>query len=238
MFFLLLFIQIIVFVALALILRQVLTSKITGATTHLQQLSQDYTKKEERAAKLLEEGEQYYKQTRAKAQENISQLKAQFKKEIQEEKDKILKQAHTESEEIIQHASEAKQVILSEIEDRITKKAIEKSCELVEDVLSGQVKLEVHSGWVDDLIENGFKQMSKLHIGDDITEAKVTAALPLDNNQLNKLAQKLKSIFKKNITVKEEIDPKVVAGIIITIGNLVLDGSLRGKIREKIKHAE
>lgn len=237
MFFLLLLIQIFVFGALALLLRQILTHKITGATTHLQQLSRDYTKKEEQATKRLEEVEQYYKETRAKAQKEINQLKAQFEKETQEAKDKIFKQAHIESEEIVRRANKAKQVILSEIEDRIAKEAIEKACELVEDVLPGQFKLELHSGWVDDLIENGFKQMSKLHIGDDITEAKVISALPLEENQHSKLSQKLEFIFKKDITVKEEVDPKVVAGIVITIGNLVLDGSLRGKIREKIKHA-
>ena len=237
MFFLLLSIQIFVFGVLAFLLRRILTRKITGATTHLQELSQDYTKKEKQATKRLEEAEQYYKDTRAKAQQEIHQLKAQFEKETQEVKDKILEQAHIKSEEIIQHANQAKQGILSEIEDRITKEAIEKSCGLVENVLSRQFKFEVHSGWVDDLIENGFKQMNKLHIGDDITEAKVTSALPLEKNQRDKLSQKLKSIFKKNIIVKEEVNPKVVAGIVITIGNLVLDGSLRGKIRENIRHA-
>ena len=236
MFYLLLLIQLLVFGVLALLLRQLLTRNITGAAAHLQQLSQDYTKKEEQATKRLEEAEQYYQKMLAKAQEEVHQLKAQFEKETQEGKDKILKQAHIESEEIVQRANKAKQAILSEIDDRIAKEAIKKSCELVEDVLSGQFKLGVHSGWVDDLIENGFKQMSKLHISDNITEAKVTSALPLEKNQRNKLSQKLKSIFKKNVTVKEEVDPKVVAGIVITIGNLVLDGSLRGKIREKIKH--
>ena len=237
MFYLLLLIQLLVFGGLVLFLRHLLTRNITGATAHLQQLSHDYTRKEEQATKCLEEAGQHCKETRAKAQEEIHQLKAQFEKEVQEEKNKILKRAHIESEEIVQSANKAKQVILSEIEDRIAKEAIEKACELVEDVLSGQFKFEVHSGWVDDLIENGFKKMSKLHIGDDITEATITTALSLEKNQHNKLSQKLKSIFKRNITVNEKVDPKVVAGIVITIGNLILDGSLRGKIREKIKHA-
>ena len=237
LFYLLLLIQLLVFGVLAFLLSRILTRNITGATTHLQQLNQDYTKKEEQTAKRFEEAEQYYKDRLVKTQKDINQLKTQFEKETQEAKDKILKQAHIESEDIVRHANKAKQVILSEIEDRITKEAVEKSCELVEDVLAEQFKVEVHSGWVDDLIENGFKQMSKLHIGDDITEAKVTVALPLEKNQYSKLSQKLKSVFKKNIIVKEEVDPKVVAGIVITIGDLVLDGSLRGKIREKIKHA-
>lgn len=238
MFFLLLFIQILVFATLAFFLRQILTHKITGATTHLQQLSHDYTKKDQQAEKRLEEAEQYYKKMRVKAQEETDQLKAKFEQETQEAKDKIFKRAHTESDEIVQHANEAKQVMISEIEERITKQAIEKACELVEDVLAGQFKLEIHSAWVDDLIENGFKQVNKMHIGDDVTEAKVESALSLEKDQRDKLSQKLKSIFKKNITVKEKVEPKVVAGIIITVGNLILDGSLRGKIREKIRHAQ
>jgi len=238
LFFGLILIQIIVFIALIFILRHLLTRNVAGATLHLKQLGEDYAKKEANAKKLLEEADQYYKDTRLKAKKEVDQLKAQFEKEIHEAKDKTLKQARAKSEEVLERANKAKQAILAEVDERISKEAVKKACELVEDVLSGQFKPEVHSGWVDDLIENGFKEVKKLHIKDNITQAKVVSALPLDKKQHDKLSEKLKTIFKKKVTIKEEVDPKVIAGIIITIGSLVLDGSLRGKIREKITHAK
>ena len=169
MFYLLLLIQLLVFGGLALLLRQLLTRNITGATAHLQQLSHDYTKKEEQATKRLEETEQYYQKTLVKAQEEIHQLKAQFEKETQEAKDKILKQAHIESEEIVQRANKTKQVILSEIEDRIAKEAIEKENIKIETaeidkIPNTTVKIQ------GDKVQTMLKLITELEDNDDITK--------------------------------------------------------------------
>ena len=71
MFYLLLGIQLLVFGGLAFLLRQILTRHIIGATDHLQQLSQNYAEKEQKAQKALDDAEQYYQETQTKAQEDI-----------------------------------------------------------------------------------------------------------------------------------------------------------------------
>jgi F-type H+-transporting ATPase subunit delta len=42
----------------------------------------------------------------------------------------------------------------------------------------------------------------------------------------NKLLAKLKDILKKDIILNEEIDKEILGGIIIKIGDTVIDGSL------------
>ncbi|MCU0847205.1 MAG: ATP synthase F1 subunit delta [Spirochaetes bacterium] len=48
----------------------------------------------------------------------------------------------------------------------------------------------------------------------------------LDDSIREKIAGELKSKFKKEIKIKEEIDNGILGGIIIKIGDLVIDGSL------------
>jgi len=51
------------------------------------------------------------------------------------------------------------------------------------------------------------------------------------------LSKKLKSLLSTDIPIKEEVDPRIVAGMVIHIGSLVLDGSLKNKIQEKARDA-
>ncbi len=228
---------VLIFLGLIFVFRHVMDKNVTSATRHLGELNVEYGKKDREVNRRLDEAKRASDDMLAKASSEMAKEKARIIQETETEKEKILKQAHAESEEIMSQADKSKSAMLAEIEERIANAATEKACDLVEAVLSGQFKVEVHSAWVDDLLENGFKQLDKFRIGEDVTEARITSAIPLEEKQRGKLSQKLESIFNKDIAIKEDVDPKVVAGVIITIGSLVLDGSLRDKIREKIKHA-
>jgi F0F1-type ATP synthase delta subunit len=66
-----------------------------------------------------------------------------------------------------------------------------------------------------------------------IKEVKVMTAFPLKDTDRSGLLKKINKLIGKNMQLKEVVDPKIVAGISIEIGSLVLDGSLRNKIQEK-----
>jgi F-type H+-transporting ATPase subunit delta len=54
----------------------------------------------------------------------------------------------------------------------------------------------------------------------------VISSVVLDPSLKNKLLAKLKDILKKDIILNEEIDKEILGGIIIKIGDTVIDGSL------------
>jgi len=108
---------------------------------------------------------------------------------------------------------------------------------LLQETLPQAFKQEVHLHWVEELIEGGFVQLERLRFPEDIREIKVTSAFSITEEQRKNLSKKLKDVLGYELILKEEIDPKIVAGLIITIGSLVLDGSLRNKIRERTKSA-
>jgi ATP synthase F1 delta subunit len=227
--------QILIFVALIFIFRKVMTKNVVSATRHIEELNQDYTKKEQEINRQLEETKLKSQEIINKAQEEAEKLKTQIIKEAESERDKIIGQARTQSTEIIQQADKSRQSLLQEVEERIDKEAINKACQLIQDTLPEQFKQNVHLHWVEELIEDGFSSLERLRIPQDLQEVKITSAFSLNTEQRKNLIKKLKDVFGREVNLKEEVDPKVVAGLIISMGSLVLDGSLRNKIKEKTK---
>ncbi|SEI52346.1 F-type H+-transporting ATPase subunit delta [Allopseudospirillum japonicum] len=58
----------------------------------------------------------------------------------------------------------------------------------------------------------------------------VTSAYPLDEQQQNKLAQALRKRLNREVNLSTHEDKSLIGGIIIRAGDLVIDGSVRGKL--------
>ena len=91
--------------------------------------------------------------------------------------------------------------------------------------------------WVEELIDAGFGHLERLNIPNEVTEARIVTAFPLTEEQRKKLHKLLKNILDKEMKLKEEVDKRIVAGVSIIIGSLVLDGTLQNKMMEKVKGA-
>lgn len=58
----------------------------------------------------------------------------------------------------------------------------------------------------------------------------ITSAFELGNEQQDKLAQALSAKLSRQVTVDNTIDTSLIGGVIIHAGDLVVDGSVRGKL--------
>lgn len=63
-------------------------------------------------------------------------------------------------------------------------------------------------------------------------KARLLTAAPLDEETISSLKKKLDSLYQKNITFDHQIDPSLIGGGIIFIGNQMLDFSLNGKLKK------
>lgn len=234
----LIILQVLIFGALIFILRRILTQNVVSATKHLEELNQDYTKKEVEATRQLEEAGRQAQEIIAKAKEEAENLRMKIIKESNHEGDEIVKEARAKSDDIMKQADKARQLLLSEVDDRVANEAINRACELVQYSLPEKLKRDAHLQWVEELIESGFTQLERLRIPQDTQEVKIVSAFKLNEIQHKAIARKLKDALGREATLKEEVDPKIVAGIVISIGSLVLDGSLKNKIQEQAKNAK
>ena len=63
-----------------------------------------------------------------------------------------------------------------------------------------------------------------------IKEAVVHSAFPIDETQVKALVQELEARFGTKLTARVEIDASLIGGVRVTVGDQVLDASVRGKL--------
>lgn len=61
-------------------------------------------------------------------------------------------------------------------------------------------------------------------------EAHMVSAQPLDDAQRDRIAEALKARLGRNVTLSATVDESLIGGAIIRAGDLVIDGSVRGKL--------
>jgi F-type H+-transporting ATPase subunit delta len=89
------------------------------------------------------------------------------------------------------------------------------------------------------LVENGrvemlpqvselFEQLKAQHEG--VLEAHITSAFAMSDAQLKDLVINLEAKFKRKIEAKVSVNPELIGGVKVEIGDEVLDASVRGKL--------
>lgn len=63
-----------------------------------------------------------------------------------------------------------------------------------------------------------------------ISRVAVTSAVKLNNNEKNKLSKQLSDQLGKKIELSESVDESLIGGVVIRIGDKVLDGSIKGRL--------
>ena len=63
-----------------------------------------------------------------------------------------------------------------------------------------------------------------------VKEAVVHSAFPIDDTQVAALLQQLEARFATRLTARVVIDPSLIGGVRVAVGDQVLDASVRGKL--------
>ncbi len=64
----------------------------------------------------------------------------------------------------------------------------------------------------------------------NISTAKVITAVEIDEETRNRLKEKLENIFNEKIIIETTIDKEIIAGMIVRIGDKIIDGSIKTKL--------
>ena len=63
-----------------------------------------------------------------------------------------------------------------------------------------------------------------------IVTAHVTSAAPLDAAEQDGLAAKLAAYVRRQVRLETSVDPGIIGGVVVRIGDLLIDGSVRGRL--------
>ena len=74
-----------------------------------------------------------------------------------------------------------------------------------------------------------FQELANEHRG--IAQAEITSAVPLDDARRERIRAGLADITGKEITMTESIDPEIIGGVVARVGDQLIDGSTRTRLR-------
>lgn len=222
---------VILFVGMVMFLQKFFNREVTSATSHLDSLISETSAKEEEVKKQYEEAKRQSQEIISNAQKDAATQKENILKVVAEEKTKIINEAQAKAEEVIKQADNARLALLDELEKKISERAMVKAQELLQEVLPEDFRKQVHARWVSDIIANGFAQLDRLRVPQGLGEVKVVCAFSLNEQEKSSLKLKLKEKLGFEVKLQEETDPSLICGLVVNIGSLILDGSLKFKIQ-------
>ena len=230
--------QVIIFAILVLFLRVIVSRNIAASTSHLTEMNQEYTQKLDECKKKAQEADKYYDEAILRAKTDAEKLKAQILKETHDNQELMISDSRKTSEDIIQQANKAAESIQKDVDRMIDERAVDKACEFMTAVLSDEISKEIHGHWIDELFKHGLDDLDRLHVSRDAGEVQALSAHALTADQKALLQKKIKEKLKKDLPLKESVDPGLLAGIKVTLGSVVIDGTLKFKIKELARNAK
>ena len=100
------------------------------------------------------------------------------------------------------------------------------------DEITGMLTIVVYKGRQSVIIDilNEFLAMVNEHLG--IVKATVTTAVELNTKQLSQIKDKIQSTTEKDIELEAVVDASIIGGMVIRVGDNVVDASIAGRLRE------
>jgi len=86
-------------------------------------------------------------------------------------------------------------------------------------------------GMISDIADEYQRLVDNYHGIEGAEVAEVTTAIPLDDEDKLRLAQRLTSLLGKPIVLKPKVEPSLIGGIIIRVGDKLIDGSISSKLQ-------
>lgn len=102
----------------------------------------------------------------------------------------------------------------------------------VDDTLLRFMKVLIHNRRMDYLLEIAKKYQEELRAFKGIIYVQALTAVPLDEDQREKLENRLVERLGKQIELKNIVDPDILGGMKLKIGEKSLDATLKSRLRE------
>lgn len=93
-----------------------------------------------------------------------------------------------------------------------------------------QVLVDHRREEVIDTIEASFRMIADERRG--VARATVTSAVPLTEDELAETRLRLAAIAGRTVDLEQELDESVIGGMVIRMGDRLIDGSVKGQLRQ------
>lgn len=229
----LVFLQVMTFVGLIIALRMLFARQLNAALQRLQTLQEETLVKEAQLQEELERAKQERAAEAEKGREEAGRLVEAAKQEAQALRATTEDQAKQAAQKILTRGQEELAKSRAELLSGIEADAVRLSTEVLRYTFSQQAKEDFQHSLIAELIED-VSRLAQEQFSVKAETVSVASSFPLTAQERHRLGQALSEKLGGAVTLHERIEPELITGLVIQIGALVIDGSLKNKLRKVV----
>lgn len=231
----LLIIQFVTFVGIIFLLRFLFARNLKSALDRLNVLHEENLAKEEELKEELrrakEEGQAQIQQGKDEAEKIIEEAG----KEAQRVRMNMEALAREQAEKIINDGKiDVEKFRVSAVKD-IQAQSIELASRMIAELLTETDKIALQYEFANGIIEE-ISHLPKGQFNVEGNKVKVVSSFLLLDRQRDELKRVLAEKVGKEIELNEQIDPKLIGGLTVELGGMVIDGTLKNKLQRIIPY--
>ncbi len=233
MVFSLILLQVVTFVVILLVMRFLFGSQLKIALNKLEVLHQDSLEKEEILNNELERAKKQSEAELSRAKEEAKLIVDTARRNAEKIASESEDRAQAEVKKLLADAADKAKRTEAEIVAGAEDKALKLSQELIRYTLSQSDQKTLQAQLVDEFIQD-LEKVDKEKLVFPGKLAEISSAVALTAQQKEALIKALSSKTAKTISLEEKIDDTLVGGVVVKLGGLVIDASLKNKLKKAL----
>lgn len=223
--------QLIVFGVVLYFYKKITAGDTENTVKRLGAVYEDLIKKQKDLAEKIEAAEKEYQAKKEESSAIADKLANQAMEDARKKEGEILQKARAEAEDILAKAHASRDQFGREMELAASKKMVDFTADLLKDVYDDKLRSLIHGQYIKNFMEQAKK--SNLDSADlQGQHPMIRTAISLKKEEKDQLRQVLaERLGVPDLQIEESVDEKLIAGVALQIGTLVLDGSFANALK-------
>jgi F-type H+-transporting ATPase subunit b len=188
----------------------------------------------EQAREERERAEAEFNKRLEEAAQERERILAQAREEAQEERKAILAEAEQEAQRVLigarEEAQSERESILEELRGQVAVLAIAAANRLIGEALDEGRQRRLIDEFFTGISAGRVQIIDEAELAVGEKKAQVTSALPLSEEEKAMLASNLAAHLGAEPEMEFDVDPAILGGLVLKVGDRVIDGSAAGKL--------
>ena len=231
----LLILQVITFVAVVFLLRFLFSNHLKSALSRLNMLHEENLAKEEELNSELKRAKEESQAQIQRGKEDAELIIEEAHKEATRVSLDMEIQAKAQVDKIIAEGKIEAEKLKESVVKNIQAQSIELASKLITELLTEIDKTALQHEFVNSIIQE-ISRLPQEQFSIKSSQAKVTSSLPLLDRQREELASVLSNKMGSSVELIEELNVKLIGGLTVEVGGMIIDGTLKNKLQRIIAH--
>ncbi|MFA5143641.1 MAG: F0F1 ATP synthase subunit delta [Candidatus Omnitrophota bacterium] len=227
----LIIIQIITFLVIVLVLKKLLYNETAKEAARLAKLREEFTRKEKELQVRIDAAVRDAEEKVARAEKEAQDYMSAKEKEAERMKDSLVEKARDKAEDMVKAAVNSKEKIKEEIYNELKGMIPAAALRIFKEALPAEAREMMHEDLVKGVIDK-IKKMEKEMFKVKSSRAEFLTPCAVKKQDKEKIAALINERVGRTITLTESLDKALVAGVVIKLDSLIIDGSLENKLKQ------